>query len=160
MNAMIEQVYPLFQYYQALRPQMLELLQDEDLSFQLPGCPTLGQLCVEIGEVQAAYCESFKTFRLDFSYRAADPQLAESVTRLQTWYAALDQDLRQAVEALTEVDLQERQIDRGDNFRVSPRVQLEIYKEALLIFYGKAWVYLQALGKALPPQWQHWIGTA
>jgi hypothetical protein len=35
---------------------------------------------------------------------------------------------------------------------------LEIYKEALLIFYGKTSVYLKATGKELPEQWLAWIG--
>jgi hypothetical protein len=36
-------------------------------------------------------------------------------------------------------------------------IQLHIYREALLSFYGKASVYLKALGKTLPEQWQSWI---
>jgi hypothetical protein len=38
-----------------------------------------------------------------------------------------------------------------------PTFQLEVYKEALLIFYGKASVYLKAMGKPRPQQWQEWI---
>ncbi|MFP4346453.1 MAG: hypothetical protein ACLFU8_17340 [Anaerolineales bacterium] len=38
-----------------------------------------------------------------------------------------------------------------------PHVQLEIYKEALLIFYGKVSVYLKALGKVPSEHWQAWI---
>jgi IS605 OrfB family transposase len=33
------------------------------------------------------------------------------------------------------------------------------YKEALLIFYGKVSMYLKAIGKILPEQWQEWIGS-
>lgn len=158
MNSIIEKVYPLFQSYQALRPQMLSLLSDEDLGFALPGCPTLGELCVEIGETQASYIESFKNFVCHFDYRAEDDALANSVSRLENWFAAMDQELRHAVENLSEEDIQGRLIDRGHDFRIPPRFQLEIYKEALLIFYGKSWVYLRALDKSLPDQWQHWIG--
>lgn len=158
MNSIIEKVYPLFQAYQALRPQMLALLADEDLGFALPGCPTLGELCVEIGETQAAYIESFKTFELVFDFTADDPELVHSVSRLENWYAAMDQELRHVLEGLSEQEVQERLIDRGHDFRVPPRFQLEIYKEALLIFYGKSWVVLKALDKSLPEQWQHWIG--
>jgi len=49
-------------------------------------------------------------------------------------------------------------IDRGGDFKLPPRIQLEVYKEALLIFYGKTDVYLKAMGKALPTQWREWIG--
>ena len=50
-----------------------------------------------------------------------------------------------------------RKIDRGGGFIISPAIQLEIYKEALLIFYGKADVYLKAMGKPRPEQWTVWI---
>ncbi|MEX2143178.1 MAG: hypothetical protein WD740_01175 [Anaerolineales bacterium] len=48
-------------------------------------------------------------------------------------------------------------MERG-GWSVPVRINLEIYKEALLIFYGKAWVHLLALRKPLPEQWVHWIG--
>jgi hypothetical protein len=60
------------------------------------------------------------------------------------------------------VDLTRRRIVRGDfevgHFSPSIREQLDVYREALLIFYGKASVYLRALDKTLSPQWQTWIG--
>ena len=55
------------------------------------------------------------------------------------------------------VILHNRQIDRGDGFNTSPRAQLEIYKEALLIFYAKASIYLKAPSIPLPEQWADWI---
>ena len=48
-------------------------------------------------------------------------------------------------------------IDRGHNFLLRPNIQLEVYKEALHIFYGKTSVYLKAMGKERPQQWQDWI---
>jgi hypothetical protein len=39
-----------------------------------------------------------------------------------------------------------------------PTEQLDVYRGALLIFYGKVGVYLKAIGVTLPPQWQAWIG--
>jgi hypothetical protein len=38
------------------------------------------------------------------------------------------------------------------------QVNLEIYLQALMIFTGKAWVHLHALGKQMPEQWADWIG--
>jgi hypothetical protein len=78
------------------------------------------------------------------------------------WYAALDRDLTTALEALSEEDVTSRRIARGDfeeeYFSPQPIQELDVYREALLIFYGKASVYLRAMDRALPPQWQHWIG--
>jgi hypothetical protein len=50
--------------YQALRNQMLDVLTDDDLTTAFGGAtPTLGALCREIGEVEHAYVESFRTSR-------------------------------------------------------------------------------------------------
>jgi uncharacterized damage-inducible protein DinB len=159
MHPDLQKGYELFQYYQALRTQMMALLTDEALSFRVAtGNPSLGALCREIGEVERSYIDSFKSFEQHFEDRAADPALETSVAALQAWYARLDQDLEAVLDALSESDVRQRRIDRGDGFEVSPRIQLEIYKEALLIFYGKASVYLKALGISLPEQWVDWIG--
>lgn len=157
MNSIIAKHYPLFQMYQQLRDHMMGVLSDEDLGFRVPDNPPLGTLCREIGETEYSYVESFKTFTHDFSYRGVEPG-SSSVQRLSEWFSGLDRDLREAVEALTEDDVQTRLIDRGHNFKVKPFVQLEIYKEALLIFYGKSSVYLKAMGKSPSERWKHWIG--
>ncbi|UCC52456.1 MAG: DinB family protein [Anaerolineaceae bacterium] len=159
MNSMMREYYPTFEMYQALREQLMEILTDEDLAFQ-PGGEnvTLGELCREIGEAETSYIESFKTFTQDFSYRNEEPGLDRSVDRLVAWYKQLDQELKATIEALTEKDLQNRVVDRGGGFVLPLHIQLDVYKEALLIFYGKASVYLKALGKSRPEQWQEWIG--
>jgi hypothetical protein len=145
--------------YQALRDQLMTLLMDEDLRYRLGGAnPTLGILCREIGEVEYAYIQSFKTFKQDFTYRNTEPSLEDSVTTLAAWFAELDRELKAVIGGLAEEDIKGRTIDRGGDFRLPPFIQLEVYKEALLIFYGKVSVYLKALGKTLPEQWQEWIG--
>lgn len=158
MNSIMTEYYPVFELYQSLRDQLMDLLNDGDLAFR-PGDnnPTLGALCREMGEVQYAYLQSFKTFKLDFSYRNDEPGLQDSVQQLTTWYEQLDQALKKVVSGLSEEDVSNRMIDRGGDFVLSPRIQLDVYKEALLIFYGKASVYLRMMGKPLPEQWQEWI---
>ncbi len=159
MNSVMRDYYPIFAMYQALRAQLMELLTDEDLQYRAGGAnPTLGALCREIGETEHAYIESFRTFRHDYSYRHPEPAMEGSVQALSSWFARLDDQLKEAVEGLSDDDLEHRVIDRGGDFRLPPRVQLEVYKEALLIFYGKTDVYLKAMGKTLPAQWQEWIG--
>lgn len=158
MNSLIASYYPTFELYQSLRGQLMEILTDEDLMFN-PGGENmaLGALCRQIGETEYSYIQSFKTLSQNFDYRNQQSGLAESVDRLVAWYGDLDAQLKEAVSALSEADLAELTIDRGGGFEVSPAIQLTIYNEALLIFYGKADIYLKALGKARPEQWAHWI---
>jgi uncharacterized damage-inducible protein DinB len=158
MNSLMTESYPILEMYQALRTQLMEVLTDDDLSYTPGGAnPTLGALCREMGEVEHAYVESFKTFKMDFSYQNPEPGLEQSVSRLAAWYAELDPALKAAVEALLEEAIQERTVDRGE-FKPPLRTQLFVYQEALLIFYGKVMVYLRGKGIAIPPQWAEWIG--
>lgn len=91
-----------------------------------------------------------------------DARLERSVVAMSSWYAELDRELMTAVEGLSEDDIANRKIIRSDfdvtYFAPLPKDQLDVYREALLIFYGKASVYLRAMGRALPGQWQEWIG--
>jgi uncharacterized damage-inducible protein DinB len=158
-NSIIKNYYSVFEMYQALRQQLMDSLTDEELDFRVSGQnPSLGALCREIGEIEVAYIQSFKTFRQDFTYRNETPGLEHSVDQLKRWFAELDQELKQTVESLTEEDIQNRPIDRGGGFTLLPQIQLEVYKEALLIFYGKVSVYLKAMDKVPHQQWLDWIG--
>lgn len=160
MNSIMEDYYPLFEAYQALRTQMMDLLTDEDLNFR-PGPgganPTLGALCRQIGEVEHAYIQSFKTLTMDFSYRHDDPQVERSVTTLKRWYGELDAELKKTIAALSPEDVKNKTVKRGPDFELPLQTQLDVYKEALLIFYGKVSVYLKAMEKDLSQQWQQWI---
>jgi hypothetical protein len=152
-----------FPEYQGLRDQLMEILADQDLGLRLGGeTATLGALCREIGEIEHTYVQSFRTFRQDFSYRNPDPALERSVAALEAWFAELDRELIAAVEALSDDDIANRRIIRGDFdeafFSPLPKVQLDVYREALLIFYGKVTVYLRAIERPLPGRWGDWIG--
>jgi hypothetical protein len=151
-----------FVEYQALRDQLMDVLSDADLAFDLGGGTlTLGALCRQIGEVEQAYIESFRTFRRDFSYRYPEPAIEQDRGALIAWFRRLDDDLLTALEGLSAEDVSERRIEGADfdpgAFAPLPTVQLDIYREALLIFYGKASVYLRALGITLPGDWPAWI---
>lgn len=157
----IQSLAPYFAEYQALRNQLMTMLTDEDLGYRGGGeNATLGALCRENGEIERSYIESFKTFSLDFGYRSPDPRLERSVAALSAWYAELDDELKTAIQSLSEEDVAKRTIDRTDfpGFAPMLRVQLDIYKEALLIFYSRVDVYLRALGKTPTEQWRKWIG--
>lgn len=158
MNSIIDGYYPTFRLYQRLRDHLMESLSDADLLFTPGGAnPPLGALCREIGEVEQAYVDSFRTFSLSFDYRMDDPEIVRSTARLKAWYADLDERLHAAVAGLSEEDVEGRAIDRGHDFKVPPLINLDIYKEALLIFYGKSTVYLKTMGKQTSQQWGDWI---
>jgi hypothetical protein len=159
MNSLMERQSGILQQTLALRQQLLEVLDDEDLQLRLPGDnPTLGALCRESGEIQFAYIQSFKTFRQDFSYRHTEPGLTESVSRLRAWFRTLDAELKAVLENMSDDEIQTRVINRGGGLAFPVEVQFHVFREGLLIFYGKASVYLRALGKPLPGDWATWIG--
>lgn len=159
MNSLVEREFPILHMTQKLRDDLMSVLTDHDLAYKLPGDnPTLGELCKEMGEIEHSYIQSFKTFKHDWSYRNPEPELATSVERLKAWYKTLDEELDSVLRGLSEDDLQNKQIERGHGFTPSPFMQFHIYREALLIFYAKASVYLKGLQKSMSEQWQAWIG--
>lgn len=165
MNSLVRDHLPAtyFPEYQLLRSELMDLLRDDDLSFR-PGAGTfsLGELCREIGDIEHSYVEAFRTFRQDFSWRNPDPLVERSVAAAKAWYAELDRQLLAVLEGLSEDDIANRRIQRGDfdvdGFSPLPAQELDIYREALLIFYGKVSVYLRLMGRELPDHWSHWIG--
>jgi hypothetical protein len=156
-NSLMREGYPFLQMIQPLREQVLAMLNDEDLAFALPGNPTLGVICRQMGDVQGAYVQSFRDFAMAHSYPASRPEAENSVQALRDWYQELDADMAAVLAGLTEADIHERQIQRP-GFAIPLMGQLMAYREALFIFYGKASVYLQAIDKDIPQQWREWIG--
>ncbi len=159
MNNLMQNYYPTFKMYQDVRNGLMDSLSDDDLHYSPGGeNPPLGTLCREIGEIETSYIQSFKTFTQNFNYRNETPALESSVAALKAWYAELDTELKAIVSAFSDAELQNKIIDRGDNFKLTIQIQLDVYKEALLIFYGKVMVYLKAMGKQRPYQLESWIG--
>lgn len=158
MNSIMTDYYPTFELYQAIRGQLMEILKDSDLAYTPGGSnPTLGALCLQMGEVEQAYLTSFKTFTLDFSYRNATPGLQKSVAQLSAWYTQLDAELKATLEALSQETIDSQRIRRTANHQPPLLINLSIYQEALLIFYGRVIVYLMAAGIPLSEQMQSWL---
>lgn len=140
-----------------IRHELMDILTDADLAYRLPGDnPSLGALCREMGQVEQAYIDGFRTLKHSFAYASVDASLATSVAALKAWYATLDAELEAVLQSYADRDIQSLVIDRG--WSVPFGAQFHIYREALLIFYAKAVCYLHALGKPLPQQMSSWIG--
>src|SRR5579863_4010824 len=157
MNRMMNEMWPWIEAAHGMRSQMLDILNDADLAFSPGGQNmTLGALCREMGEIEHSYIQSLKTFQQDWSYRNTDAELESSVARLKAWYQTLDEEMKATVSALSDEDLT-KTVDRG-GFSMPAELQLDVYLQALLIFFGKATIFLKAMNKPLPQQFQEVIG--
>ena len=157
MNRYMQEKWPWIEGTHALRVQLLDILSDTDLAFSPGGQNmTLGALCREMGEIEHSYEQSLKTFQQDWSYHNTEADLESSVARLKAWFQTLDDELKATVAALSDEDLQ-KTIDRG-GYSMPVELQLDVYLQALLIFFGKVTIYLKAMNKPLPQHIQEYIG--
>ncbi len=156
MQAQLAEAYGILQMAFGIRDDLFTLLSDDDLAYRINGNPTLGELMRDMGDVQRSYVDSFETLTQDFSRKSGDPALATSLEALKSWYHALDAELLQRLEGFDEAAAQSSLIQRG--FPMSLGAQIHTMREALLIFFAKITVYLQAMGKTPPDRWRAWIG--
>ena len=157
MNRYMNEKWSWIEGSHGMRTQLLDMLNDADLTFS-PGGQNmpLGALCREMGETEHSYVQSLKTFRQDWSYRNTEAGMDSSVARLQAWFQALDEEMKATVAAFADEDFQ-KMIDRN-GFEAPVEMQLDVYLQALLIFFGKATIYFKAMNKALPQNFQEYIG--
>lgn len=157
MNRYMQEKWPWIEGTHAMRSQLVDILSDADLAFS-PGGQTLmlGALLREMGEIEHSYIQSLKTFKQEWSYRNTEAGLENNVTRLKAWYQTLDDEMKATVSAFLDEDLT-KIVDRG-GFTMPVELQLDVYLQALLIFLGKATIYLKAMNKPLSQQIQDYIG--
>lgn len=156
MIAELEQPYREVRMSLVPRNELLVALTTADLAFSPGGGnPTLGELCLGLGETEHCYAQSFHTFEADFEFRHADRSIGDDIERLRAWHRELDAALDAALMRLSEADA-ERTVAR-DGERIPLGTHLLVFQEALLIFYGKVFVYLRAGGMAMPNKWGAWI---
>lgn len=145
--------------HHSMRDHLLTLVTDDDLAYALPGeNPSLGDVLVELGEIQGVYTHSFESFTLDWSHRQVPPPDPITVAGLRAWFAAQDEAMNRALSRFSDEELRADRIDRGNGFVASPFVQHEIYREAVYIAYGKLSVYLKALERDGGDEWAAWVG--
>ena len=156
MNSLMQEHGELLDDTMHFRPKMLDQLTDADLAFALPGNMTLGELCREMGEIEVGYVAAFSRFEHQWGYRHDDPTVETSVEALRAWCARLDADLLAALNAMTEEEIETKRL-RGGGWATVTK-EFHLYREALLMFYAKAGVYLRALSKPIDDLWLDWIG--
>ena len=157
MNRYMQEKWPWIEGTHGMRSQLLDTISDADLAFNPGGQNiTLGALCREIGEIEHSYIQSLKTFKQDWSYRNTEADLEGNVANLKVWYQTLDEEMKATVSAFSDEDLN-KTVDRS-GFSAPVELQLDVYLQALLIFFGKATVYFKAMNKPLPQTIQEYIG--
>jgi len=141
-----------------MRRQLFNVVSDEDLAFSPGGkAVTLGELFREMGEVQHAYNQSLVTHKTDFSYRTADAQLSTSVKKIADWYIQLEAEMKSVLSGFSDADYK-KNIERGGGYALTVDLQMDIYLQALLIFFGKVSVYLRILNKEVSSYFAEYIG--
>lgn len=158
MNRYYEEKWSWIEGSHFMRTQLLDLLTDADLAFSPGGdAMTLGALCREMGEVEQSYAQSLKTFQQDWSYHNSDPDVERSVSRLNDWFQRMDSELQATVAGLSDDDLR-KNVSRGAESSLPVDFQLDAYLQAVLIFFGKATVYLRIMRKPIPDLMRQYIG--
>ena len=158
MNSYMENKWSWIEASHGMRNGLVGTLTDADLSFSPGGqTMTLGALCREMGDIEHAYLESIKTFKQDFNYHNPDPSMETSVAKLVAWYQEMDEDLKATISAFSEEDLK-KTVNRSSGFQAPVDMQLEIYIQALFIFFGKITIYLKIMNKPVDKSIQEYIG--
>lgn len=157
MNRLISEKWPWIEATHGMRSQLFDLLSDADLAFTPGGQNmTLGALCFQMGETERSYIQSLKTFQQEWFYRTADADVVSSVARLKAWFQMLDDEMQAIITAFSDAE-GEKTIERAGE-AVTVEFQLDVYVQAVLIFLGKATIYLKAMNKLLPESFQEYIG--
>jgi len=157
MNRYMQEKWPWIEGTHGMRTQLLDTLSDADLAFSPGGQNmSLGALCRQSGEIEYSYTQSLKTFQQDWSYRNTDAGLESSIARLKAWFQTLDDEMKATVAALSDEDLK-KTVDRG-GYAMPVDLQLDVYLQALLIFFGKVTIYLKAMNRPSSQQIEEYIG--
>ena len=158
MNRYMDLKWAWIEGSNGMREGLLEQLTDADLAFS-PGADNMpfGELFRQMGEVEYSYLQGLKTFVQHWDFHNTEAGLETSVSRLRAWFDELDGELHAVVSAFTDDDLARTVERRESGFQMPVEMVLDVYVQALLIFFGKATVYLKAMGKPLPPAVAEWI---
>ena len=156
MNRIMNEKWPWIEAAHGMRSQLFNILSDADLAFSPGGqTMTLGALCRQMGETEHAYIQSLKTLKQEWSYHHPEADVTSHVARLTAWFQTLDEEMQAILTTFWDED-GNKTIDRGGP--VTVEFQLDVYLQAVLIFLGKATIYLRAMNKQLPPFFEEYIG--
>jgi hypothetical protein len=142
-----------------MRDGVLERLDDVDLAFTPGGAnPSFGHLLEEVAALEESYAGSLDGDVQEWPSTDLPRDGTHSTSRLHERFQTLDAQLESAVSELSDGAIRDVTVTRPDGTVRTPDEQVEIYTQAMFIFLGKAVVYLRAMGRALPPSVERYIG--
>ena len=157
MKRSIQERWPWLEEVRGMRSQLLDILSNADLSFSPGGQNmTFGALLCKMGDLEHSYIQSLKTGVRDLSYHNTEAGLESDITRIKAWFQALDDEMLDTISAFSNEELT-RRVDRG-GFNSTVEREVDHYGEALLIFFGKATIYLKAMNNPVPESIENTIG--
>jgi hypothetical protein len=155
MSSFMQEKWSMYEATHGMRDEVLDTLSDADLAFNPGGANmNFGALWREMGEVEYSYVQSLKNFTQDFTYN--NSEVGNSVAGLKAWLQSLDAEMKAALEGYSEDDWT-KMIKRDSGYETPVEFQMEIYMQALLIFFGKVSVYLKAMNKPLTQAMKDWV---
>lgn len=157
MSSYMQEKWSTVEGTHAMRDELLDTLTDADMAFNPGGANmTFGALWRELGEIEHSYVQSLRNFTQDFDYRNSEAGLDGSVARTKAWLQALDAEMKATLEGYSADDWKKQIVRPG--FEAQVETQMDIYLQALLIFFGKASIYMKAMNKPLTDSVRDWIG--
>jgi hypothetical protein len=159
MNTLVQNDYGMVTMTENLITGILGRLTDDHLAFSpARNNPTIRELLLEQAGIQRAYIESFRSFAGTFE--AIPPAVLDTpgIEELRAEFARLFAELKDVIAGISDDDLANRVVDRGEHFKIPVMAHLQIYRESILIMCGKLSVSLRALDIPFDHQWVDWIG--
>lgn len=158
MNSYVQNEYDGVEETQALIWGLLDDVPESAFDYSPGGTnPTIRGLLRELAQTEIAYTRSFRDWVMSFDEEGESPVDLRSAASIRAGFTTLHEALKEAVASVSDADFPTRWIDRG-GFQVTPMMQIQIYREAILIIVARISVYLRVLGLPLPAQWVSWIG--
>ena len=155
MNRLMKRYPELMELNQKLRRDVLDAISDEDLGHTLGGDTlSLAELPLQQNRWKDDYVQAWSTLELRHGSQSAPEQ--QTVVGFKLWFGSIEQDIRTTLEAMSDEELS-RPVKRG-TYSLPLEITACTYRESLIIFAGKASLYLHSLGGPLSAHLKGFVG--
>ena len=155
MNRLMKRYPELMELNQKLRHDVLDAISDEDLGHTLGGDTlSLAELLLQQGRWEDDYVQAWRTLEMRHGSQSAPEQ--QTVAGFRAWFADIEQAVRTTLEAMSDEELS-RPVKRGTH-SLPLEITVYTYRESLIIFAGKASLYLRSLGRPVSAHLKGFVG--